>query len=127
LLYDGWCNLCSAWVAFVLRWDRRARFRFAALASKAGAEALARCRGVEDPAQTLVLVEGGRCRTRSDAVLRICELLPWPWPALGIGRWVPRAVRDSLYDVVARNRRRWFGQPATCRTSMAGYGERFLE
>src|SRR3990172_10932307 len=43
VLYDGWCNLCDSSVAFILRRDRHARFRFAALQSPAGTALLGGC------------------------------------------------------------------------------------
>ena len=42
LFFDGVCGLCDRLVQFVLRRDRRARFRFAALQSDLAAETLRR-------------------------------------------------------------------------------------
>lgn len=127
VLYDGWCNLCDSSVAFILRRDRRAVFRFAALQSAAAVERLARCGAADLTGETLVLFHRGRCLTRSQALLTIVGSLPWPWPwltALGV---LPRGLRDRAYDFVARNRSKWFGRPKVCMTSLAGYGDRFLE
>jgi predicted DCC family thiol-disulfide oxidoreductase YuxK len=55
-------------------------------------------------------IEDGRLWARSDAALRIARRLRAPWSLLGILRIVPRPVRDRIYDVVARNRYRWFGR-----------------
>jgi predicted DCC family thiol-disulfide oxidoreductase YuxK len=41
-------------------------------------------------------------------------------------RLVPRPVRDRVYDLVARHRRRWFGRPEACLTSLGKYRDRFL-
>jgi predicted DCC family thiol-disulfide oxidoreductase YuxK len=127
VLYDGWCNLCDSSVAFLLRRDRRARLRFAALQSPAGKALLGRCESNERLEETLVLVYQGRCRTRSDAVLTLLGFLPWPWPLLGWLRLIPRRLRDRVYATVARRRLAWFGRAETCRTSLAGYPERFIE
>ena len=62
---------------------------------------------------TFILVDGGEAFVRSEAALRILEQLPgWRWA--GLLRAVPRTVRDRLYDVVARNRYRWFGRLDVC-------------
>ncbi len=65
-----------------------------------------------DPHQpgSLILAEGGQVRLRSDAALRIARRLRAPWPILGVFRILPRPIRDTLYDWVARNRYRWFGK-----------------
>jgi predicted DCC family thiol-disulfide oxidoreductase YuxK len=127
VLYDGWCNLCDSSVAFLLQRDRQARLRFAALQSAAGKALLGRCESNERLDGTLVLVYQGRCRTRSDAVLTILGLLPWPWPLLGWLRLIPRRLRDRIYAIIARHRLAWFGRAGVCQTSLAGYAERFVE
>ncbi len=126
ILFDGECNLCASVVAFLLPRDRRGRFRFAAFQSDAGHRVLAGAGCVFGELSTVVLAEGDRCWTRSDALLRICRLLPFPWPALA-GLWlVPRPLRDAAYALIARHRRRWFGRRSTCLLSSPGWEDRFL-
>lgn len=126
ILYDGECNLCASVVAFILPRDRRGRFRFAALQSDSGRRLLAGAGCEFGELSTVVLVEGDRCWARSDAVLRICRLLPLPWPALA-GLWlVPRPLRDAAYALIASRRRRWFGRRSTCLLSVSGWEDRFL-
>ncbi len=113
-------------VAFILPRDRHGRFRFAALQSEAGRRLLAEADCPFGDLSTVVLVEGTRCRTRSDAALRICRLLPLPWPALA-GLWiVPRPLRDAAYTFIADRRRRWFGRRSTCLLLAPGWEDRFL-
>ena len=114
ILFDAQCVLCSANARFILRHDRRRRFRLAAKQSPAGA-ALFREHGI-DPADpdTLIVVEGGRARRDSDAVLAIWEGLGWPWRAASALRAAPRFLRDAVYRLVARNRYRLFGRRETC-------------
>ena len=126
VLYDGWCNLCDSSVAFILRRDRHARFRFAALQSPAGTGLLGGCAPDERLDGTMVLVYGGRCRTRSEALLTILRLLPSPWPWLTAFAVVPLRVRDRAYDLVARHRSKWFGRTDVCMTSLAEYKDRFI-
>lgn len=114
IVFDGICVLCSRSAQFVLRHDRRARFRLAAVQSEAGG-ALCRQHGVNatDP-ETMILIEDGRAFQMSEAALRICSGLGWPWRAFGLLRIVPRPIRDAIYRWVARNRYRWFGRRETC-------------
>ena len=114
IVFDAECVLCSANAQFVLKHDRRRRFRLASMQGGVGA-ALYRRFGI-DPADpdTLILVEGDRVRRDSDAVITIYTGLGWPWRAAGVLRVVPRALRDPVYRLVARNRYRLFGRRATC-------------
>ena len=127
VLYDGWCNLCDSSVAFILRRDRAARFRFAALQSATGQAILSGCGSGERFDGTMVLVHDGRCRTRSQALLTILGLLPPPWPWLTVFTVVPRRARDWGYDTIARHRTKWFGRTRICMTSLSGYQDRFLD
>jgi predicted DCC family thiol-disulfide oxidoreductase YuxK len=74
-----------------------------------------------------VLVEGGRCYERSSAALRIARRLSGAWPLLYAFVVVPRPVRDFVYDVVAKNRYRWFGRQDACRLPTPELRARFVE
>jgi predicted DCC family thiol-disulfide oxidoreductase YuxK len=128
VLFDGGCNLCNGFVQFVILRDPAGYFRFAALQSPAAARVM-KDAGVVTPAgaDSVVLVTGGRAFTRSAAALRIVRRLEWPWPlAFGLIA-IPRPIRDRIYDLIARNRVRWFGQRDTCLFPGAGLRERFLD
>jgi len=127
VIFDGVCNLCSATARFVIRHDPRARFKFAAAQSARG-RALLRESGVDpERLETFVLRKDGRTYVRSDAALEIAKELVWPWRALGVLRIVPRAPRDRIYDLVARNRYRWFGRKDACMVPTEDIESRFLE
>jgi predicted DCC family thiol-disulfide oxidoreductase YuxK len=114
VLFDGLCHLCSGTVRFILPRDRARRFRFAPLQSEAGRHLL-EASGIEpDPTGTIVLIEGPRAWTRSTAVLRIARGMSGLWPLFYLFIAVPRPLRDWVYEIVARNRYRWFGRRDQC-------------
>ena len=125
IYFDGYCGLCDRFVRFVLRRDRRARYRFAPLQ---GSTARERVPATLDPqaSQTVILEEGGRFRVRSDAALAILSGLGGAWRLAGLLRIVPRPLRDAVYDLVARHRSRWFGRRAECRVPGPAGRDRFL-
>ena len=127
LLFDGECNLCHGAVQFVLRRDRAQRFRFTALGSEAGRQALAAAGAVQPLPDSMVLLHRGRVRTRSGAALAVARLLPWPWPLWSVFWIVPYPLRDLLYAFVAKNRYRWFGKRATCWVPTPALRARFLD
>jgi predicted DCC family thiol-disulfide oxidoreductase YuxK len=75
----------------------------------------------------LVFVEDGRVFMRSDAALRVARCLGFPWSLAYLLAVLPRAFRDRVYDLVARNRYRWFGRRGTCRVPTSDLRRRFLE
>ncbi len=120
VIFDGECNVCNGWADFLLRFDKRDIFRFAALQSEVGARL---ANGVEG---SIVLVDGSAVLVRSDAVLRMLALLGFPFSLAGIARVIPRGLRDAVYDFVARNRIKWFGRRDTCRVPTADERGKFL-
>lgn len=120
MVFDGECNVCNGWVDFLLRFDKRDVFRFAALQSEVGVRLT---NGVQG---TIVLVEGDSVLVRSLAVLRMMALLGFPFSLAVVFRVIPLGLRDAVYDLVARNRIKWFGRRNTCRVPTAEERRRFL-
>src|SRR5690606_12056108 len=128
VLFDGVCNLCNAAVLFIIARDPAGRFRFAPLRSEFAVGLLASL-GAAVPragADSIVLIQDGRVYQRSDAALRIAAHLSGPWPLLSRLKVLPKALRDAVYDFVARNRYRWFGRQDACRVPTPELRERFL-
>ena len=126
VLYDGTCGLCNRSVQMILRHDRRGRFRFAALQSERGRALLARHGLPVDALDSIVLVDDGKAFTKSRAALRIARRMDAPWPALSALGIIPRPVADVCYDLVARNRYRWFGRTEACMLPPPEVRARFL-
>ncbi|MYA32274.1 MAG: DUF393 domain-containing protein [Gemmatimonadales bacterium] len=138
VLFDGVCNLCAGAVRFIIRRDRRGRFRFAPLPSDAGHRILA-ATGVDtpgpdasppeagEPPESLVLVANGRAYARSGAALRIAAGLDRAWPLAAVLLVVPAPLRDLAYRLVARNRYRWFGRKTACELPPTEESWRFLD
>jgi len=126
VFFDGVCGLCNRFVDWVIRRDGRGRFVFAPLQG-----ATARAMGVEprteDPALwSIVLVDASGVRKRSDAVLLIAAELGGAYRLATTVRWIPRPLRDWVYDRIARRRYRFFGKRAACRVPTEAEQDRFL-
>jgi predicted DCC family thiol-disulfide oxidoreductase YuxK len=132
LLFDGVCGLCDRTVQFVLRHDPEGRFRFAPLQSEFAHAVLERHGRDPGELDTMYLVlDPGTPRERvlakSDGVLAVLKGLGGAWPLLTIAGLLPRRLRDRAYDVVARNRYRWFGRYDQCPLPRPEVRERFIE
>jgi predicted DCC family thiol-disulfide oxidoreductase YuxK len=112
LFFDGVCNLCNSSIDFVVRRDKKRRYRFAPLQGTTAAHAI--------PGQVLsfdsfVLAENGQIYLRSTAALKVVAGLGGIWSFAKVLLWIPAPLRDVVYKVIAKNRYRWFGQKDTCR------------
>ena len=127
ILFDGVCNLCNGLVQLIIKHDQKAVFSFAALQSSFGQSVLLENNMPIKELDTLLLVEQGNIYTKSTAALKICRRLRGWWRMLYILVMIPRPVRDILYDVIARNRYKWFGQKDECMLPTPDLKSRFIE
>jgi len=126
VIFDGVCNFCNASVNFVMKHDRRGRFLFASSQSEAGASLLRKFGIDPTSVQSVYLVEGDRIWSKSSAVARVARGLALPWKLLAVTGIVPKFLADFVYDLIARNRYRWFGQSQECRLPTEAERARFL-
>lgn len=127
VLFDGVCNLCNESVQFVIAHEAAGRFKFASLQSPAAARLLAGLPRTVSSVDSVMLVEDGRVYQRSTAAIRIARHLRFPWRLASVFVVIPRVIRDWAYDVVARNRYRWFGKQDVCMVPTPDLRARFLE
>lgn len=114
VLFDGACGLCNHTARFLAEEDRDDVVGLAPLQSPAGSRLLRQCGISPEQRDTLVLVEWEHAWQRSEAVLRIARHLGGIWRLGWVLHWIPRQWRDPVYNWVARNRYRWFGDATAC-------------
>lgn len=127
VVFDAQCLLCSGWVKFLLKYDRRGRFRFASIQGKVGRALLADAGLRVDGLQTLLLVDSNRSWQHTAALLRVVHGLGWPWRLAWAVWLIPAPARDAAYRWLARNRYRWFGRSDACLMPPSDYAARFLD
>ena len=128
VLFDGVCRLCVGGLGFIMPRDPDLRVRFCAMQSPAGQALLARHGLPLAGFKTFAVLADGEVLQRSDAVIRIAMAMHRPWPLIARAlRLLPRAWRDALYDLVARNRYRWFGVRPTCFMPSPDIAARFID
>jgi predicted DCC family thiol-disulfide oxidoreductase YuxK len=112
LIFDGYCNLCSGWVRFLMRIDKKKSLRFIASQSPEGMKLL--CAHQVTNVESVVLIKDEKVFTESDAVMQVLRLLQPPFSWLAIFRFFPQAFRTWFYRSVARNRYGIFGRRKKC-------------
>ena len=126
--FDGHCVLCSRFVAFCLRRDPRGRLKFASTQSATGTRVVAALGLPGDTLdRTILLLDGDEVLARSAAVLRALRYLEGPARLLRPLILLPAFLRDPLYDLVARNRIRWFGRRDSCLVPSPEMRSRFID
>jgi predicted DCC family thiol-disulfide oxidoreductase YuxK len=127
VLFDGVCNLCNSAVQFIIKRDKKEQFRFASLQGKAGNDLLKKFDLPADLFNSFILVEGDKVYTRSTAALRVAKKLSGGWKLLYGLMIVPRFIRNAVYNVIAKNRYKWFGKRNECMIPTQEMKERFLD
>lgn len=128
LLFDGVCQFCDQSVQFLIRHDQKGIIKFAALQSNTGQKLLREHDLSTTDLNSLIFIHQHRYFTKSTAVVEICSLLGTKWKVLSIIlRLIPRPIRDSIYDIVAKNRYKWFGKKDQCIIPSKEIRDRFLQ
>lgn len=126
ILFDGICNLCNSTVLFIIKRDRKALFRFAALQSVTGQELLREYPTKDEQNTTICYIRDNRCYRKSTAILYILRDLGRGWQFFYPLILVPACVRDAIYMFVSNNRYRLFGKKPACMIPDKKISERFI-
>ncbi|HEY0091547.1 MAG TPA: thiol-disulfide oxidoreductase DCC family protein [Flavobacterium sp.] len=115
ILFDGVCNLCDSTVQYIIKRDNDDIFRFASLQSDIGQRILKHI-GVDAQSLNSVILYEPKVAyfTKSNAVMEISKSLGGAFSLLTIFRIVPKFLRDPFYDLIAKNRYKWYGIKSAC-------------
>jgi predicted DCC family thiol-disulfide oxidoreductase YuxK len=126
--FDGHCVLCSRFVEFCIDHDDAGGLKFASTQSVLGqhvVQALGLPAATLD--RTILLIEVDTVYMQSTAALRsLYHLNGWPRLLLPLLH-LPAFLRDPAYNLIARNRYRWFGRRPTCFVPTPQTRDRFID
>lgn len=127
VIFDGECNFCAFAVQFILKRDPAQHFQFASRQSPAGMRLLTQAGFTSGSSpDSIVLIKDRTFYTKSTATLRIAKQLNGFWPIFSLFLILPHALRDSVYDFIARNRYRLAGKRKVCAVPTVETRARFL-
>jgi predicted DCC family thiol-disulfide oxidoreductase YuxK len=112
VLFDGECNLCHAGVLKIIRYDKNNLIQFASQQSDVG-KAIMLKNGLQEM-DSIVFISEGQVFIKSNVVIAICALLKGKIYYAKYLKIVPKCIRDFAYDIVAKNRYRFFGKKENC-------------
>jgi predicted DCC family thiol-disulfide oxidoreductase YuxK len=108
LFYDGTCGICSRSVRFILKNESVERLNFAALQSDFSSEFLRNFEIESSNLTTLYFYSKGNVYSKSRAILALIPFLKWYYSFFYLGFLIPRFILDFFYDILAKNRKRFF-------------------
>lgn len=129
ILFDGVCNLCNTMVNFVIERDTKDAFRFVALQSETGTAILKKIGLFDKNIDSIVLYEPGVAYFyKANAALEIAKSLGGIYSVLGyILNIFPDFILNFGYDIIAKNRHKWFGKQDACTIPTAELKSKFLD
>jgi predicted DCC family thiol-disulfide oxidoreductase YuxK len=126
LLYDGDCGFCARSVRWILAHERDPLIRFAPLQGTTAARLRRRHARIPEAIASVVYVADGRVHLRSQAMLHAARHLRAPWRWAHALRWIPGAVLDLGYRLLAAMRYRIWGHADACQLVSPEQRSRFL-
>ena len=113
VLFDGVCNFCATSVQFIIRHDKTNSLKFSSLQSALGQELLTKYNMSKD-LEGVVFIENNKAYFKSAAAFKIVRYFGGFWRILNVFSILPLFVTDFGYDIIAKNRYRWFGKKDSC-------------
>lgn len=127
VFFDGNCVLCSSSVHWVLQKERNHYLKFAALQSDFTDQFLAEIKLDKNQLPDSILFwNDQQMYIKSEAAFKIAEYLKFPWSFIRVFRFLPKRLNNFFYDIIARNRYKWFGKRNNCFIPSDGEKYRFL-
>ena len=125
VFFDGVCNLCQGSVRYLIKHDKKGVLKFASLQGNYAKDFVNETE--IQSMQSIIFFDGKILYKKSTAVLKLSSLLRGWHQLLLLGYILPRFIRDWLYNIVAKNRYRWFGKKDQCMLPSKGFENRFLD
>lgn len=126
VLFDGVCNFCNYWVNFAIRHDRKKKLRFTPLQGETASRLLTKYKLSTSSLSSVIFIDKEKVYTQSSAAIRIAKHLDGGWKLFYGFMIVPKFIRDFFYNIIARNRYKWYGKKERCMIPTPELKERFL-
>lgn len=127
ILFDGVCNFCNHWVTFAIKRDRKNKLKFTPLQGETAKQLLPQYHINPTSLSSVIFIDNGKVYTQSSAAIQICKHLDGGWKLFYGLIIIPKFIRDFLYNIIARNRYKWFGKKESCMIPTPELKERFLD
>jgi len=127
ILFDGVCNFCNSSINFIIKHDKKEHFLFASLQSDVAKEILLQFDKKKTLGDSILLVSDTKIYNKSTAALNIAKKLNAGISLFYVFIIIPPFIRDWVYDIIAKNRYKWFGKKDSCMVPSEKIKERFIK
>ena len=113
VIFDSNCVLCNSAVRFIFKMDKNKNLYYTYFES----DYMKKNKNSELKTETVdsvIFINDDKIYYKSDAALFIAKELKSPLKYLFYLKFVPRFIRDNIYDFIAGNRYKIFGQTNSC-------------
>lgn len=115
VLFDGVCNLCNDSVLKIIKNDKKDVFRFASIQSDIGSQIIDHLKIDTTKIDSIILYEPNIAYyIKSSAALKIIKEFSGFWKLLQLFTLLPSSFNDFFYNIIAKNRYKWFGKKESC-------------
>ena len=127
VFFDGLCTLCSSSVNFILNNERNSKLYFSSLQSAFAKKFLKSYGIVSSQQDSIIYFEKNRLFFKSDAVFKISINLKFHLRCIIFLKIFPKIFRDYFYNIISKNRYKWFGKKTVCYIPKKDFSNRFLD
>ncbi len=124
IFFDGFCGICNRFIDFLISRRTGKHLYFSPLQGDAAKALLPQEYLAQD---TIIFKTEKKIYIKSTAALQIIASLGGLWKLVLIFLIVPAFIRNFVYDVIARNRYKWFGKKEACRIPTPAERAQFLD
>jgi len=111
IIFDGDCYLCDLFMRFIAIKDKKHIFTLSSQESPLGKKAMLDFDLRQD---SVFYISNNKAFLYSEAVLEILKELPWPYKGLYVFKVIPLFLRDWIYKLIAKHRKKIFSKNENC-------------
>jgi predicted DCC family thiol-disulfide oxidoreductase YuxK len=113
-------------VQFIIRHDKTNSLKFASLQSETGRR-LVRQYHIPATVDSVVFIENGKVFVKAAAAFQMLNYFSGAWKLFRLFAVLPSGLNNFFYNIVARNRYKWFGRKESCMLPSPELSGRFLD
>jgi predicted DCC family thiol-disulfide oxidoreductase YuxK len=125
LLFDGECGFCNKSIQFFLKREKNKNMHFVPLESEIGKQ-LKTYFEIKPNVDSVILIKDYNAFIKSCAALRLTLYMKNAWPLMMVFVIIPPFIRNMFYNLIAKNRMRFFGRVQSCELLAKEDKTRFL-
>lgn len=128
ILFDGVCNFCNNSVLTIIKHDKKNRFLFTSLQSEIGKEITSHLGIDTTKIDSIILYEPNvSYDIKSTAAIKIMADFGFLWNLTRVLFIFPEPIRNKVYDIIAKNRYKWFGKREHCMIPSPEIKKKFIQ